>query len=345
MSPARTTDVFTKMMLVITGVAGVAHLAFIFLFDSIGATALSRANIGSVLFYALAALMVQQGRLMAAFLLTVIEIILHGAVATAVIGWGAGFHYYIILIIPVAIVSTLFSAFNKGLLAVGVGLCYMVMDALCREAEPAVVIAPAAITSLHYFNQASTLVMLGLLATVYYRLVKGAEDRLRDQACTDPLTSLRNRRFAMEAAQHEAAVYERGGRPLAIVIADIDHFKRINDDHGHAVGDSALKAVAKVLRDGVREIDHVARWGGEEFLLLLPATEAREAERVCERLRQDVEALGVQHTGRKLSLSITLGVTVMRGGESVDQALMRADRALYEGKDAGRNRVVLAGQN
>lgn len=343
---ARATEVFPRLMLVISVIASVAHLSFIFLFDSIGVGVLARANIASVLVYALAALLTQQRRALLALQLMAVEIVLHGTVATALIGWTSGFHYYIILIIPVAIVSSFYRPRVKAAVAVATGLYYMALDMLFRQSVPPIDVPPQALASLHYFNQASTLLILGLLATMYFRLVKSAEDGLRELACTDPLTQLYNRRSAMDVAQHEAAVFQRGGRPLAVVIGDVDHFKRINDQHGHAVGDVALRAIARALREGVREVDHVARWGGEEFLVLLPSTEAEEALQVCERLRQNVQALSSQNlAGADLSISITLGVAVLQPGESIEQVLVRADRAMYEGKQAGRNRVVLAGQD
>lgn len=332
-------------MLAIAVIAGLAHLGFIFLFDTIGVAAMARANVASVLVYALTALLVQQGRTRLALELMAAEIILHGTVATALIGWGSGFHCYLILIIPVAIVNTLYSPVVKGLLAGLAGLYYLGLDLMFRQAAPPVEVHAATLAWMHHVNQGATLLILGLLATLYHRLVIRAESRLHELACTDPLTQLRNRRFAMEVAQHEAAVFQRGGRPLAVAIGDVDHFKRINDHHGHAVGDTALRAIARVLRDGVREIDHVARWGGEEFLILLPATDGDEALRVCERLREDVHGLSAKNVaGAELGMSITVGVAVLQADEPIEQALLRADRAMYEGKQAGRNRVVLAGQ-
>lgn len=343
---AAATAVFPRLLLAISLIAGAAHLCFILLFDAIGVDAMARANVASVLVYALTALLTQQGRTQVALLLMAAEIVLHGSVATALIGWSSGFHHYLILVIPVAIVSTVFGPALKALMAVLAGVYYMGLDMAYREAVPPLEVPAHTLTLLHHFNLAATLLILGLLATLYYRMVRRAEEGLRELACTDPLTQLRNRRFAMEVAQHEAAVFQRGGRPLAIVLSDVDHFKRINDQHGHAVGDTALRAIARVLREGVREVDHVARWGGEEFLLLLPATEEEEALRVCERLRRGVQALAAQNVaGEALGVSITLGVALLQRDESIEQALVRADRALYEGKQAGRNRVVLAGQD
>lgn len=336
--------VFARLMLVVSVVAGLSHTGFIFLFHHVGVPVLALANVASVLIYVLAAILIRRGRLNTATLLVATEVLVHGVVATAMIGWDAGFHHYIVLILPFAVVSAYYRVSVRIALAVAVGLGYMGLDHLYRQAVPAVEVPAPLLGSLHYINLATMLAIMGVLASTYYRLVRHSERRLHELACTDPLTQLRNRRFTMEVAQHEAAVFERGGRPLSLLLGDVDHFKRINDQHGHAVGDAVLRTIACVLREGVREVDHVARWGGEEFLVLLPGTELDEAQQVAERLRANVHALVEVDGQRELSLGITLGVAELQSGESIEQALMRADRALYEGKQAGRNRVVLAGQ-
>lgn len=338
------TGVFLGLLTVATAIAGTAHLAFIFLFSSAGVDWMAQANVASVLIYVLSAFLIYHGWHFIVMGLVVGEILLHGILAVVVIGWDSGFHYYIVLIVPVVLLSNLHKTWFKLLVATSVAVLYMALDFLFRGAQPLQTLAPAMLMGLHYFNLGSSILMLAVLAFVYYRLVANAEARLREQACTDPLTQLRNRRFALEVAQHEMAVFERGGRPLALVLGDVDHFKRINDTHGHDAGDSALKAVAQALRDGVREVDHVARWGGEEFLVLLPSTDEAEAMHVADRLREAVQCLRVPHEGQMLEVRITMGVSLMQAGETVTQALARADQALYKGKQAGRNRVVLAGQ-
>lgn len=338
------TAVFPRLMMAISVIAGLAHLGFIFLFVSIGVTAMAQANVACVLVYALTALLTHHGRTRLALQIMAVEILLHGSVATALIGWASGFHHYLILIIPVLIVSTFYRPAFKAVGAVAVGVFYMLMDVWFRQSTPPIEVEPRTLTLLHHVNQGATLVILGVLATVYYRLVRSAEDSLRELAATDPLTQLHNRRSAMELAQHELAVFQRGGRPLTLLLGDVDHFKRINDEHGHAAGDSVLKAIARVLREGVREVDHVARWGGEEFLVVLPATDTAEAHLVAERLRSGVQALSSHGEHAGVSLAITLGLATVREGETLEQALFRADQALYRGKEAGRNRVVVAGQ-
>jgi len=336
--------VFARLMLVVSVVAGLAHAGFIFLFQHVGVPVLALANVASVLVYVLASILIRRGKANTATLLAAAEVLVHGVVATALIGWEAGFHLYLVLLLPFAVVSAYYRPWVRIALAVGFSGGYMALDFMYRQAVPAVAVSAPLLGTLHYVNLATMLAIMAVLASTYYRLVRGSERRLHELACTDPLTQLRNRRFMMTVAQHEAAVFERGGRPLSILLGDVDHFKRINDQHGHAVGDGVLRAIARVLREGVREVDHVARWGGEEFLVLLPGTEIDEAEQVADRLRGAIQALVEVEGRRGLGLTLTLGLAELQHGESVEQALMRADRALYEGKQSGRNRVVLAGQ-
>ncbi len=324
-------------------VAGITHFCLILVFHFSGVRSLALVNVASVLLYVLTGLLLRNGHVRLSMGLMALEIIAHGVLAVQAIGWDSGFHFYIILIIPVLIVNSMLAPAGKAVLVVLTGLLYLLMDWRWRGAAPYMNASQTVVDVMYYFNLTCTLVILALLATIYYRLVTLAQARLQELARTDPLTQLRNRRAAMEAAQREAARVARGAGPLAVLLGDVDHFKAINDTHGHETGDDALRAVADVLRAGVRQVDHVARWGGEEFLILLPGTEVPEAMAVAERLRAGVQQLRVAGAnGQPLTLAMTVGVSVLEAGGAFDQALARADRALYAGKQAGRNRVVLA---
>lgn len=162
-------------------------------------------------------------------------------------------------------------------------------------------------------------------------------------ALRDPLTDTGNRIAMNQAMQREVDLARRNLQPLSVLMLDIDHFKSINDRFGHATGDEVLKAVATVLKDSLRNIDMVFRYGGEEFLVLLSNTSREAAQMVGERLRLAV--LGLQHVeeGRALELSISLGCATLLAGESPDSLLRRADNALYVSKREGRNRLSMAG--
>lgn len=162
-------------------------------------------------------------------------------------------------------------------------------------------------------------------------------------ALRDPLTDTGNRIAMNQALQREVELARRNLQPLSVLMVDIDHFKQINDQYGHATGDEVLKAMAGALKNSLRNIDMVFRYGGEEFLVLLSNTDREAAQMVGERLRMAV--LGLQHLvdNRAIDLSISLGCATMLAGESVDSLQRRADNALYVSKREGRNRLSMAG--
>lgn len=167
---------------------------------------------------------------------------------------------------------------------------------------------------------------------------------LRRKAATDELTGLANRRSFVERLHAEFARLRRHpARQCSLVALDLDHFKQINDRLGHAAGDAVLAHAAATMRLATREDDVLARWGGEEFMVLLPDTGSDEALALAERLRQAIEAEVVHHGGREVRVTVSAGVATMTAADaSAEAALYRADDALYQAKAQGRNRVVAA---
>lgn len=163
---------------------------------------------------------------------------------------------------------------------------------------------------------------------------------LEARARLDEMTGIPNRAWIRERFQVEAARSARHKRPLSLVMFDADHFKRLNDQHGHAAGDQALVILANTARHQLRGADEVGRIGGEEFALVLPETGLAGAMHVAERLRQGVADIPVTEVGLPCPLTISLGVIEVGPGTSTDQAFARADAAMYEAKRTGRNRVV-----
>ncbi|MEO8959037.1 MAG: diguanylate cyclase [Rudaea sp.] len=168
------------------------------------------------------------------------------------------------------------------------------------------------------------------------------EALLAEAALTDPLTGLLNRRAMMEMLGQAAAMLHPGEPGLSVIVADIDHFKRVNDVHGHGYGDHVLVATAKCLLSlaGDAHQHNVARWGGEEFLILLPDMRLAAACKRAEQIRHSIAALRVGDEG--LHVTLSLGVAELIAGEHLDDCLRRSDQALYRAKDAGRNTVVAA---
>ncbi|MEJ2060187.1 MAG: diguanylate cyclase [Gammaproteobacteria bacterium] len=166
-------------------------------------------------------------------------------------------------------------------------------------------------------------------------------EKLQEQANTDELTGLLNRRAFIAQAEKEASRAQRSGARFALLMLDIDDFKVINDTHGHAAGDAALRAVSECCRDRLRKYDLIARLGGEEFCILAPDTDMQGARCLAEDLLRHVTALRVRTPSGVLSLTLSIGLAPFEG--DLDLALKHADEALYEAKDQGKNRLHMAG--
>jgi len=163
----------------------------------------------------------------------------------------------------------------------------------------------------------------------------------RFMATTDALTGLLNRRSLLESTLREVARTRRYGDQLAVILLDIDHFKQINDRRGHAAGDAVLTAVGKILHAALRTCDIVARWGGEEFVLVLPSTSLEAGALAAERVRGLLASAEItDSTGERIPVSASFGVASYVAEETLEQVIDRADRAMYRAKSAGRNRVV-----
>lgn len=157
-----------------------------------------------------------------------------------------------------------------------------------------------------------------------------------NMAFLDTLTRLPNRRWIDKRVKLELARFRRHKEYTCVAISDIDHFKKINDTYGHLAGDFALQRVAHILKENIRATDFVGRWGGEEFLVILPNTPLSYALNIFERMRRAVET--ARHNGHKVTISI--GVSLMRARDTLKTVVRRADSALYRAKQSGRNRVV-----
>lgn len=165
--------------------------------------------------------------------------------------------------------------------------------------------------------------------------------RIRELATRDELTGLINRRQMIQVLAEHALRMKRQANGFAVAVIDLDFFKRVNDSHGHAVGDEVLRGFAQEARRVLRETDVIARWGGEEFLLVMVETPPGHPSMGLERLRETLRGLQISSSVPELRISFSAGLTLYRPGEAVDAAIERADRALYEAKAGGRDRTVV----
>ena len=227
-----------------------------------------------------------------------------------------------------------------GVLVLGVSLLLALVALGLQHAAGALTTQMVVyLVRVHVF-MAILLVVVYLVAGLREQLHRAIEraELLRSRALTDPLTGLANRYSAEERLQAEASEAVRRARPLSVAMLDIDHFKRVNDELGHDVGDQVLSATARLLRTGLRPRDLAARWGGEEFLLVLPEADLEQATAIAERCRR---AIAAGRPGGR-ALTVTLGVAEREPDEEPGSLIRRADMALYEGKRTGRDRVIAA---
>jgi diguanylate cyclase (GGDEF)-like protein/PAS domain S-box-containing protein len=163
---------------------------------------------------------------------------------------------------------------------------------------------------------------------------------LEHLALIDVLTGLGNRRFAQRSIAEAMATLDRAGTPFGLIFCDVDNFKGLNDRFGHAAGDAVLRMVARTLENGMRSVDFLARWGGDEFVALLPRIDSVSLRRVAERLLRLVRESNMEWDGARLAVTLSAGAVLVQSGDTPEGLLHRADEGLYAAKDAGRDRVV-----
>jgi len=163
---------------------------------------------------------------------------------------------------------------------------------------------------------------------------------LEISAVTDPLTNLLNRRGMEDKLHYEELRFNRDKKAFSLIMGDIDHFKKINDEYGHDAGDHVLVQVAKILMEIPRKQDVICRWGGEEFLALLPETELKGGSILAEKLRKKIEEEKIHFNGADISVAMSFGVSTFEADQTLEECIRKADECLYQAKDQGRNRTI-----
>ena len=173
-------------------------------------------------------------------------------------------------------------------------------------------------------------------------LITEQTKKLELLATRDFLTGLSNRRAFLKKAELEEKRFKRANSPFAFILLDIDHFKSVNDTYGHECGDEVLAGVARILKKNLRAHDVPARWGGEEFICLLPETDGDGAKQTAEKIRASIENGRHECSENSVSVTVTLGISVYDGSCAIKESIRLADDALYKGKEGGRNQVIVA---
>ncbi|RZI44780.1 GGDEF domain-containing protein [Herbaspirillum sp. HC18] len=193
-----------------------------------------------------------------------------------------------------------------------------------------------------YNKQLRQLEKMARISDRYQSMMRDLNEALKEASTKDALTGIGNRRMLMESLKAETARADRMSRPLTVVLADVDRFKSVNDAYGHEAGDKVLVQIANAIRTGVRHYDLCGRWGGEEFMVIMPEIDASEGAGVVERVRAAIAAIEMTAGEKALSLSASFGLAEKRSGESISDMINRADAALFEAKRKGRNRYEIA---
>jgi diguanylate cyclase (GGDEF)-like protein len=330
----------------ILGCAG--HFLFIGLFWWLGILPMAVFNIVSCSIFAQCYFLNERGQTHRALLLGISEVTAHAFLAVIYVGWQSGFHYYILALVPLIFYSQTWNTLIKACVTMALCSIYILLYVFSINFVP--LHYPMAIHSqlLAIVNIFTLFVVLSALAYVYRSAathaegeLKKANDQLEVLAHTDSLTKLSNRRRMEEEIELSVRAFQRYNRPFCVVLGDIDNFKRINDQYSHAGGDQILTGMAELMISCVRSLDRIARWGGEEFLILLPDINSAEAEAAANRIREKLAATQFMVCGEPVHVTITFGCASFDGSGDVNDLIHRADLSMYAGKQAGKNCVVV----
>ena len=260
-------------------VAFTGHFLFIFMFLWLGIPAMALFNLVSCLIFVGAFWINRKGYTHLALLLGIFEILIHAILAAVFLGWDSSFQYYILALVPLIFYSREWSSFTKIALTAFLCLINIALYIYLQHLPPLHTELPLNIQLVSMVNILTLFVVMGFQANFYLyatthaeNALKGADKILENLAHTDPLTKLLNRRSLLDEITVAIERYSWEGTPFSIILADIDHFKTYNDTYGHEAGDKILVRAAEVLKSSLRDQDLLARWGGEEFLILLPRT-------------------------------------------------------------------------
>ena len=323
--------------------AGSVDVAFFFLFHYLGSPIMAWVNVLSVPMYATAYWALKNRRNRLGVSLIWIEVLVHAGLGSLVIGWSSGFYYYLLMFIPALYAGN--RSFRTATFAVlCLWLFYIGLNIATHLIEPLQPIADGALLGVYLFNLSVVFSMFAYLSMYYMLTVKRAYRSLRKMATTDSLTQLYNRRHMVELVNRDIPGNGTDNATLAFLLMDVDHFKQINDLHGHDCGDQVLSEISQLLKATLRDQDYVGRWGGEEFLAVLPNADSRQALQIAERVRQAVAEHDWNRQGLDTPVTLSIGVSQHQPGEMLGDCVARADAALYASKHGGRNRVEVAGQ-
>lgn len=330
----------------------ICHFCFIPLFLWLGVQEMVVLNIFSSIALFLSVILVRKRSFVPAFVIGIGELIVHAILAVHFIGWGSGFHYFLIVLTPFIFFWPYWNIRTKIGASSFLLVLYVLLFYYSKSSIPVHTMAEWKL-DLTTMVTAFTAFLIFAAVAFYYQVsvnqveanLREANRRLEELAHTDPLTELHNRRIIEEKIGEETNRREDNSRMFSIIMSDIDHFKVLNDTYGHQIGDLVLVSISKILKGATRAGDVVARWGGEEFLILLQDTDGVGAREVADRMRIAISQTPIYIDDNEIRITMTFGVAECNFDTGINECISRADKALYEGKAAGRNMVILEKMN
>jgi len=342
---------FFTVMDYIYGIGTLAHLLLLPTLYTLGANVLLAYNVFSIIAFSSSYILNRKAHHNIAFFIMYIEVNIHSWLATYYLGWETGFYLHILVLAPIIFFNTCCNLRRKIIAATGLSASFFIMFSTYHNAHASIINAESFINDTFLFaNTITTIVIYSCIGYYYGEAAEKAESKLRTaqkkaetQANTDQLTKINNRHamaIYLEEEVERATLLEQS---LLVVLCDIDNFKKINDSCGHEYGDHVLSNVASVLQNSIRKNDRLARWGGEEFMILLPNTSTKEGLQLTDRLREKIANLKHDYRSQNYPpVTMTFGLSCYAHNHHINDCINEADKALYAGKLEGKNRVVFS---
>jgi diguanylate cyclase len=319
------------------------HGLFLLLFIILRIPVLITAHAVSLCFCILALWLLRSVSFKAIAVLAWIDLISQALISSEVLGWQSGFLLYLLLLLPITFLYEIASPAKRAFLVEFALACYLLLDYHFFDQPPMIVVHPLIALLIRYMN---VLICFGGLSYLLHFHISYWQEYKRAlplEPETDQLTGLHNRQamlLKIDEILSSASIHKQH---MSLIVADIDNFKILNEQYGHNTGDAMLVYVAQILHDSIRHNDRASRWGGGEFLVLLPGGSLQSAEQIAQRVQEKLQSKPLKSEGKTISVFMTLGVAELLPDEDFNQCLVRADMALRRGKENGRNRIELAG--
>lgn len=326
------------------------HFIFIFSFKFLGVNEMAYFNIGSVTLYAvLAFLLCKTKNPIPLICITLTEMLTHAVCATIFVGWPFGFALYIVCAVPIPFFINFKKPYTAYFSSIVMVIVFVVLRGVTSGNSHVIYSLNNvnAETVFYIFNSICSFLLIIAISAIYrasmgftHLRLKAQNESLSKLATVDPLTELFNRRAMTDFMKQIHEKSRKTGEGYTIVMGDIDDFKKVNDEYGHACGDAALKGVSSIVIDAVPAEGYVCRWGGEEILFVIPSSDLDKGTSVAEEIRSNIENKLFEVNGSKFRITVTFGVCECNGERSYEKAISTADQYLYCGKQHGKNCVV-----